>query len=205
MTLQFGFPLDFNRSMELHSTEVNHNSALTYPDHVSQYISEEIQYGIIWGLFKQLPFPCHVFPCLTRDKPNSNDRRVILDLSFPADHSVNDGVEKDKYLGSYFQLKYPSVDDIVYSLKQVGPDALLYNIDISRAFRHIRIDPGDLDLLSLKHGDYYIDGTLPFRFRHGLVFFQCCTDAVRYIMKEKFAYPNLYNYIDDLIYTGLPD
>ena len=29
-------------------------------------------------------------------------------------------------------------------------------------------------------------------------------DAVSYIMKEKFYYPNLYNYIDDLIYTGLP-
>ena len=83
---------------------------------------------------------------------------MILDLSFPADHSVNDGVEKDKYLGSYFQLKYPSVDDIVYSLKQLGPVALLYKIDISHDFRHIRIDPGDLDLLGLKHGDYYIDG-----------------------------------------------
>ena len=203
--IQFGFPLDFNRSIEIHSTEVNHTSALTYPEHVSQHISEEIQYGAIWGPFKQLPFPCHVSPFLTRDKPNSNNRRVILDLSFPANHSVNDGVEKDKYLGSYFQLKYPSVDDIVYSLKQLGPDALLYKIDISRAFRHIRIDPGDLDVLGLKHGDYYIDGTLLFVFRHGSVFFQRCTDAIRYIMKEKFAYPNLHNHIDDLIYTGLPD
>ena len=128
-----------------------------------------------------------------------------MDLSFPVGQSVNSGVPKDKYLGSYFELKYPSVDDILHSLKQLGPNALLYTIDISRAFRHIRIDPGDLDLLGLKHGDYYIDGTLPFGCRHGSVFFQCCTDAVRYIMKEKFNYPNLYNYIDDLIYTGLPD
>ena len=81
---------------------------------------------------------------------------------------------------------------------------MLYKIDISRAFRHIRIDPGDLDLLGLRHGEYFIDGTLPFGFRHGSVFCQCCTDAVLYIMKEKFHFPNLYNYIDDLIYTGLP-
>ena len=202
--IQFGFPLDFNRDIDLQSTDVNHTSALTYPDHVSKYIREEIQYGAIWGPFKDLPFHCHVSPFLTREKPNSSNRRVILDLSFPPGHSVNDGVDKDKYLGSYFELKYPSVDDIVHSLRQLGPNALLYKIDISRAFRHIRIDPGDLDLLGLKHGDYFIDGTLPFGFRHGSVFFQRCTDAVRYVMKEKFHYPNLYNYIDDLIYTGLP-
>ena len=202
--IQFGFPLDFNRNIDLQSTDVNHTSALTYPDHVSKYILEEIQYGAIWGPFKDLPFHCRVSPFLTREKPNSINRRVILDLSFPPGHSVNDGVDKDKYLGSYIELKYPSVDDIVHSLRQLGPDALLYKIDIRHIIRHIRIDPGDLDLLGLKHGDYFIDGTLPFGFRHGSVFFQHCTDAVRYIMKEKFDYPNLYNYIDDLIYTGLP-
>ena len=202
--IQFGFPLDFDRQVVLQSTEVNHSSALKYPDHVSNYIQEELQYGAVLGPFKQFPFHCHVSPFLTRDKPNSNNRRVILDLSFPPGNSVNAGVSKDKYLGSYFELKYPSVDHIVESLKQLGPTALLYKIDISRAFRHIRIDPGDLDLLGLRHDDYFIDGTLPFGFRHGSAFFQRCTDAVRYIMKDRFNFPNLYNYIDDLIYTGLP-
>ena len=200
--IQFGFPLDFDRRIALQSTEVNHNSALKYSDHVSKYIQEELQYGAVLGPFKQLPFPCHVSPFLTRAKPNSTNRRVILDLSFPPGNSVNAGVSKDKYLGSYFELKYPSVDHIVDSLKQLGPTALLYKIDISRAFRHIRIDP--VDLLGLKHEQYFIDGTLRFGFQHGSVFFQRCTDAVRYIMKDKFNFPNLYNYIDDLIYTGLP-
>ena len=74
----------------------------------------------------------------------------------------------------------------------------------SQAFRHLRIDPGDLDLLGLKLGSYYIDRTLAFRFRHGCVFFQRCTDAIQYIMDYKFGYPNLYNYTDDLIYPALP-
>ena len=165
--IQFGFPLDFDRQIVLQSTEVNHSSALKYPDHVSNYIQEELQYGAVLGPFKQFPFHCHVSPFLTREKPNSTNRRVILDLSFPPGNSVNAGVSKDKYLGSYFELKYPLVDHIVESLKQLGPTALLYKIDISRAFRHIRIDPGDLDLLGLRHDDYFIDGTLPFSFRHG--------------------------------------
>ena len=132
------------------------------------------------------------------------NRRVILDLRFPPGRSVNEGVPKNKYLGSYFQLTYPSINDMVSKLKELGPEAMVYKIDISRAFRHIRIDPGDLDLLGLKHDSYYVDVTLPFGFRHGSVFCQRCTDAVHYIMKEHFNYPNLFNYIDDLIYIGLP-
>ena len=202
--IEYGFPLDFNRTVQLTSTEANHYSALQYPDHVSKYLHEEIQHKAIIGPFQQMPFPCHISPFLTRDKPNSTNRRVILDLSFPLGHSVNEGVPKNKYLGSYFQLSYPSIDDMVSKLKQLGPEALIYKIDISRAFRHIRIDPGDLDLLGLKHDNYYVDVMLPFGFRHGSVFFQRCTDAVRYVMKEHFHCPNLYNYIDDLIYIALP-
>ena len=202
--IQYGFPLDFDRKCTLKSTYINHASALNHSDHVVDYIQTEMQYGAIYGPFAQTPFPCHISPFLTRDKPNSDKRRVILDLSFPSGHSVNDGVSKDKYLGSYFDLKYPSVDHIVNSLKQLGTNALLYKIDISQAFRHLKIDPGDIDLLGLKHDSYFIDGTLPFGFRHGSVLFQRCSDAIRFIMSHTFGFVNLYNYIDDLVYTGLP-
>ena len=168
------------------------------------YTEEELKYGAIYGPFDQIPFPCHVSPFLTRHKPNSNNRRVIVDLSWPVGQSVNDGVAKDRYLNTYFDLNYSSVDNIVDKLKTLGDTALLFKIDISRAFCHLRIDPGDLDLLGLKHGSYYIDGTLAFGFRHGSVFFQRCTDAVWYIIDHKLGYPNLQNYIDDLIYPGLP-
>ena len=160
---------------------------------MQKYIETEIKYGAIIGPFEEHPFPCHVSPFLTRDKPNSGNRRVILDLSFPPGRSVNDGVQKDIYLDTYFELNYPSVDTVVNCHKALGTDALLYKIDISRAFRHIRINPGDLDLLGLNHQQLFIDCMLR------------CTDAVRYIMKHKFHFPHLYNYIDDLIYTGLPD
>ena len=202
--LQYGFPLDFDRSKPLNATYQNHSSAIKFPEHINKYISTEIEYGAILGPFTEYPFPCHVSPFLTREKPHSENSRVILDLSFPVGQSVNDGVSKDKYLDTYFELNYPSVDTIVNSLKSLGSKALLYKIDISRAFRHIRIDPGDLDLLGIQHENLFIDRTLPFGFRHGSVFFQRCTDAIRYIMKNKYKFPYLYNYIDDLVYTGLP-
>ena len=120
---------------------------LQFPNHIQNYIDTEIKYGAIIGPFEEYPFPYHVSPFLTRDKPNSSNRRVILDLSFPPGRSVNDGVQKDIYLDTYFELNYPSVDTIVNHLKALGTDALLYKIDISQAFRPIRIDPGDMDLL----------------------------------------------------------
>ena len=203
--LHYGFPLDFDRSQSLQSTFNDHASAQQFPDHVDKYIQTEIDYGAMMGPFQRLPFDCHISPFLTREKQNSINRRVIVDLSFPVGQSVNDGVPQDRYLGTYFELNYPSVDTIVNNLKSLGSEALLYKVDISRAFRHIRIDPGDLDLLGLQHKQLFIDCTLPFGFRHGSVIFQRCTDAIRYIMCKKFQFSHLYNYIDDMIYTGLPD
>ena len=162
--IAFGFPLDFDRKVVLNSIEVNHNSALKFPEHVSKYIDEKkSNLELYWDLLNNCLFIAMYPPFLTREKPKSEIRRVILDLSFPVGKSANLGVPKDKYPSSYFELKYPSVDYIVHRLKQLGPlYALLYKIYINRALMHIRIEPGDLDLLGLKHGDYFIDGALPF-------------------------------------------
>ena len=108
--------------------------------------------------------------------------------------------DKNVYLRSHFILKYPSLDDIT---RELGPGALIYKVNISRAFRHIRIDPGDIDLLGIYHKSLFLDGSLPFGFRHGSGIFERCSDATRYIMKN-FGHNALMNYIDDLIYIGLP-
>ena len=106
-----------------------------------------------------------------------------MDLSWPMDMSVNVGVEKIFILILIFQLHYPSVDNITSALNKLGSGAMLYKINIDRAFRHIRIDPGDTDLLGIFHKRLYIDQNLPFGFRHGLIFCQKCSDAIHHIMR----------------------
>ena len=69
-----------------------------------------------------------------------------MDLSFPKGLSANDGVMKDIYLGTEFQMHYPSVDSIIRTLNDIGPSVHIFKVDISLDFRHIRIDPGDIDL-----------------------------------------------------------
>ena len=175
--IEFVFPLDFDRSRDFQA---------------------------MLGPMDNKPFNIHISPFMTRAKSDSNSRRTIIDLSFPKGFSINDGVLKDTYLGTNFQMHYPSIDSIIRTLNDLGPSAEIFKVDISRAFRHIRIDPGDIDLLGLPHRDkLYLDLSLPFRYRLGAFFFSKISDAVKFIM-NKNGHNALMNYIDDLIYCGLP-
>ena len=105
-------------------------------------------------------------------------------------------------MGAYFDLKYP-VDHVVKKLKSLGPGALLYKVDISRAFRHLRIDPVDIDLLGIKHNNLFLNRSLSFGFRLGSGFFEKCSDAITFMMFQA-GHNGLMNYIDDLLYVGTP-
>ena len=160
--LEYGFPIDFDRDFPLMSTLVNHTSALQNSPHVSNYL-KELQHKAIMGPFIEPPFPIHVSPLMTRDKHESTQKRTIMDLSCPKGLSINNGVDKDTYLSTSYLLNYLSIDNITASLCKLGPAAQLFKIDISRAFRQIKIDPGDIDLLGMKFQDhYFLDLSVPF-------------------------------------------
>ena len=202
--IQYGFPLDFDRNCTLGETLDNDTSANAYASHVTKYIQEEINFGAMIGPFDEKPCTLHVSPFMTRDKAQSELRRTIIDLSWPKVQTVNDGVSKSVYLGSEFEMHYPTVDKIVKQLNVIGLAAHIFKVDISRAFRHIQIDPGDIDLLGLQHlGKYFIDLSLPFGHKLGSFFFMKNSDEVHYNIKNN-GHNSLLNYIDDLIYTALP-
>ena len=201
--IQYGFPLDFNRHCKLQSTFSNRKSAELHMDQIINYLKDELSYGVIIGPFDKLPPSFHTSPLMTRDKQDSNKKRTIVDLSWPKGASVNDGVSKDVYLGTSYTLHYPSVDNITAVLRHMGSGAQLFKINISRAFHHIRVDPADIDLLGLQVDQrHFIGVSMPFGLRHGSLFFQHCSDAIRYIMANH-GFPDLFNYIDNHIYVGL--
>ena len=200
--IQFGFPLDFNRSCILNHEQGNHKSAVDFPADIEAYIEEELKYGALLGPFPRHPISGHCSPFMTRAKPNSDGCRVIVDLSWPPGASVNAGIDKTSYLDSVFLLTFPTVDDITRQLKHLGRGALLYKIDVSRAFRHVKVDPGDYDLLGLEWQGAYVDTCVPFRTHHGSQIFQRLSDAVRYMMRQK-GYA-MIDYIDDYVGIGVP-
>ena len=46
--------------------------------------------------------------------------------------------------------------DITVGLKRLGLGAVLYKVDVNRAFRHVKVDPGDYDLLGLQWKGHYV-------------------------------------------------
>ena len=136
--IQFGFPLDFNRSSPLIHEPGNHKLAVEFPVDIEAYIEEEKKYGALLGPFDCHPIPSgHCSPFMTRANPNSDRCRIIIDLSWPLGASVNAGIDKTSYLGSVFSLTFPTVDDITSQLKRLGRGALLYKIDVSNHRIHV--------------------------------------------------------------------
>ena len=161
----------------------NHKSADLHIDQVKNYIKKELSYEAMIGPFDDLPPSFHISPLMTRDKQDSNKKRTIMDLSWPKGASVNNGVRKDLYLGTSYTLHYSSIDNITAALRRLDLGAKICKIDISRAFRHLRVDPADIDLLGLQVDNrQYIDVSMLFGYRNGSLFFQGCSDAIRYII-----------------------
>jgi len=198
--IKYGFPLDLAvpSAFSPASVVTNHTSALQYSAHVQRFLQTEVELGAILGPFSEPIQGLHCSPMLSRPKSGSNDRRIIVDLSWPAGGSLNDCVESNVYMGTPFTLKFPVVDDILDRIKSLRGECLLYKVDLKRAFRQLKIDPRDTLFTGL-HFDskYFIDLSVPFGYKHGSALCQRVTDAIRYIMHSHGYY--IFNYIDDLI------
>ena len=203
LLIRFGFPLDYDREGNLYGQEDNPLSAVDYPEDIKAYLTKEIQHEAILGPYDTKHINnLHISPMMTREKPNAPSRRVIIDLSFPQGQSVNAGIPKDQYLFTPFVLKLPTVDTIIDQVKALGRGCKLYKVDISPTFRHVKLDPFEYDLLGLRHDLYYVDTCLPFGYRNGSALFQCLSDAVRHIMRQRNY--DVINYIDDILGIDLP-
>ena len=143
--IKFGFPLDLQPNSQIISTKINHKSATANPDHVDQYIREEISHDAMLGPYDTPPFELHTSPFMTRDKANSNNKRVIVDLSWPIGNSVNNGSSGSKYENLEFVLSLPTIDHVIRAIHRFGKGSKIAKINISRAFKHVPIDPKDIN------------------------------------------------------------
>ena len=143
-----------------------------------------------------------MFALHDQGQPNSDRCRIIVDLSWPPRASVNAGIDKTSYLDSFISLTFPTVDDITSQLQCLRRGALLYKIDVSGTFRHVKIDPGDYDLPGLEWQGLYMDTCVPLGKRHLSQIFQHLSDTVRFIMRQKCC--AMIDYIDDYGGVGVP-
>ena len=87
--------------------------------------------------------------------------RLILDLSYPPEHSVNDGIDPQ-----WCSLHYATVNQAIDHILQLGGGALLAKVDVEHAYRNIPVHPEDRHLLGMAwRGRLYIDTALLFCLR----------------------------------------
>ena len=125
--LEFGFPLDCRKSEKLfnytnhreHWKFRNHTGATDYPEEMKQYLQKECKKQAVVRPFNKNPFNSVLRISLLNlvPKKETDERRVILDLSFPKGNSINDFISKEEYLGEKMLTVYPNVDDLVQLIK----------------------------------------------------------------------------------------
>ena len=79
---------------------------------------------------------------------------------------------------------------------------MIYKKNIKRAFRHVKLDPKDYDLLGLHQDGWFLNTCLPFGYRHGIALFQRLNDTVHHMMCQDDY--EVTNYIDDILGIDLP-
>ena len=112
--------------------KVNHKGDIEFPDAINHYLVTEHSNNMLLGPFFTNPFPDRtaLFPLNSMLKHDLDEKRVILDISFPSGHSVNDGIYKDHYLGVSIDLTCPTINSFTTMVKTVGPGTLMYKKDL---------------------------------------------------------------------------
>ena len=198
--LEFGWPIGYMSDTLPIFDLRTHRGALTFPDQVNAYLSKEVQLGRIAGPFDKAPFMQGfvLSPLNTVEKRDSEERRVIVDLSWPSGHSVNDGIPSDSYLGAPLSLRYPTIDDIVDAVVTLGRGCYLYKRDLRKAYRQFPVDPKDYPFLGYTwNKQFYFDTVLTMGLRSAAMACQRSTAAVAWVASQQGRV--VFTYLDDFI------
>ena len=196
--IKFGFPLGYLGPPSDTSHIPNHDSAQKFPDHVDRFVHEETQHGAFLGPLKAPPFLewSHTSPIMSRPKSDSTKRRVITDLTFPQESSINTYIMKNSAMGRVRQHKLPTISDIVSILKESPEGTCMFTIDIARAYRNFKSDPLDWPLLCVQwKGSHFIDVSMPFGARASSCHMQRVADFIMCILRSE----GMKGAMDDLI------
>lgn len=176
----------------------NHDSANRHSDHIDKKVEKELAAARILGPYEQVPFDNHkISPLAATEKKQPGEYRLIHDLSHPkgAGVSVNDNIEVEKG-----KVKYQSMDNVIDTIAQLGPNTWLAVFDVEHAYKVLPIHPSDVPKMGFKWDEaYYFDRTLAMGCRTSAKIFEAFTTALEWIMRNKFNLKYLHHVLDDFL------
>ena len=135
----------------------------------------------------------------TVPKASMDERRVIVDLSWPLGASLNEGISKDTYLGEVIDLHYTSVEEVCRMVMEIGKGAVIYKRDLRHAYRQIPVDPSDYRYLGYNwDGELYFDTVLAMGQRNAAMACSRTTRAIMFMPHQEDGFLGT-SYLDDLI------
>ena len=174
-----GFRIGFDYAKyRCSSAKKNMVSACKNPTVVTEYLKKELELGRVIGPLAKGSVNLHVNRFGVIPKPHQPGKwRLIVDMSHPESHSVNDGIEKP-----LCSLTYASVDEAVALIQTLGKGTLLAKLDLESAYRIIPVHPDDRQLLGMEwEGEWYVDTRLPFGLRSAPKIFTTVADALMWV------------------------
>ena len=127
-------------------------------------------------------------------KGQSKKWRVIMDLSYPPGHSVNDAIHPD-----LCSMVYTTVDRVAQRVMQLGNGALMAKVNIEVAYCLVPLHAQDRPLLGVRwEGLIYLDAMLPFGLWSAPKIFNAVADALQWLL-ERQGVEGADHYLDDFI------
>ena len=192
-----GFRIGFNyQCTTLKPARKNMESANLHPTVVTEYLKTELNQNRVAGPFAPTVVTGgHTSRFGVIPKHHQRDKwRLIVDLSYPKDFSVNDGIP-----GSLCSLKYITVDDAVKQVSLLGPGTLMAKIDIKSAFRLLPVHPANRHLLQMKWNNLIsINTCLPFGLHSAPKLFNILADLLQWIAQQ-YGVCHIMHYLDDFL------
>ena len=198
-----GFRVGYNRPRRpLTSAHKNLEGALLHPDVVEDYLAAEVLSHRVAGPYARNSCPdAHISRFGVIPKRHQQHKwRLIVDLSYPKLHSVNDGIPKH-----LCNLTYVTVDDAITNILESGQGTLLAKVDIKHAFRLLPVHPADRHLLTMEwNQSIYIDTCLPYGLRSAPKLFNILADLLSWVITQQGVTFSMH-YLDDFLMFGPPD
>ena len=181
------------------SEYTNHKSAIENPSVMLTKLSKELKLGRIAGPFTEPPFHDLVTsPLGLVPKKGTQEFRLIHDLSFPKQASVNSHIDP-----VFSAVHYQDLDYCVSLINKLGPNCLIAKADLKDAFRIIPINKEDHRLLGFQwEGAYYYDKCLPMGCSVSCHIFESLSKSLEWILKNKLSVKYMSHILDDFIFFG---
>lgn len=197
----FGFRLGCQNTPSIHPPH-NHKSAQNHPEVIQDYIKAGLDSHRIAGPFPYPPLPqFKTSPLGVVPKSEPNKFRIIHDLSFPNEDSVNSNIPKQ-----YSEVQYDSIDNVTLLLGQFGHGSLMAKSDIKDAFRIVPVNPVDYHLLGFTWQDqFYYERCLPMGASSSCQIFEQLSTALQWAMLIKFKASGMSHILDDFFFIGPPN